>query len=74
MVTLKEAKNLPAADSNGLSDPYAVLKLGKETRQSMIQYDTLNPQWSEKFDFVKVSLVKILLPFTLPSGKPYVTH
>lgn len=53
LVTLKEAKNLPAADSNGLSDPYAVLKLGKEKRQSMIQYDTLNPVWSEKFDFVK---------------------
>ena len=54
LVTLKEAKNLPAADSNGLSDPYAVLKLGKEKRQSMIQYDTLNPVWNEKFDFVKV--------------------
>lgn len=60
LVTLKEAKNLPAADSNGLSDPYAVLKLGKETRQSMIQYDTLNPLWSEKFDFVKISIDEVL--------------
>ncbi len=53
---LKEAKDLPAADGNGLSDPYAVLKLGKESKKSMIQYDTLNPQWNEKFEFVKVKL------------------
>ncbi len=56
LITLKEAKNLPAADSNGLSDPYAKVKLGKDHRKSMIQYDTLNPVWSEKFDFVKVQI------------------
>ena len=54
LIHLKGAKGLPAADSNGLSDPYAVLKLGKESKKSMIQYDTLNPMWNEKFEFVKV--------------------
>ena len=56
LVTLKEGKNLPAADSNGLSDPYAMLKLGKESKKSMIQYDTLSPLWQEKFEFVKARL------------------
>ena len=62
LIHLKEAKDLPAADSNGLSDPYAVLKLGKESKKSMIQYDTLSPAWNEKFEFVKVSLL-LLAPF-----------
>jgi hypothetical protein len=54
LIHLKEAKDLPAADSNGLSDPYAILKLGKESKKSLIQYDTLSPMWNEKFEFVKV--------------------
>jgi len=54
LIHIKEAKNLPAADNNGLSDPYAVLKLGKESKRTVIQYDTLSPLWNEKFEFVKV--------------------
>ena len=48
IVNLREAKDLPAADSNGLSDPYAILKMGKEEKKSVIMYDTLSPQWNEK--------------------------
>ena len=55
LLTLKSAKDLPAADSNGLSDPYAKISVGDETKKSAIQYDTLSPTWNEKFEFIKVS-------------------
>lgn len=55
LVTVKSAKDLPAADSNGLSDPYAKVKIGEESRKTTIQYDTLSPSWNEKFEFIKVS-------------------
>ena len=54
LVTLKSAKDLPAADSNGLSDPYALLTLAGRTKKSTIIYDSLSPEWNEKFEFIKV--------------------
>jgi Ca2+-dependent lipid-binding protein len=43
------ASNLPAADTNGLSDPYVVLQLAgsKVKVQSRVIDDTLNPIWNE---------------------------
>lgn len=52
-VTLLKAEDIPAMDSNGLADPYVVLRLkdraGKE--KSSIIYETLTPSWEEKFRF-----------------------
>ena len=45
VVTLERARGLPAADSNGLSDPYAVLKLNGLKRRSRVLQGTLNPVW-----------------------------
>ena len=45
VVTLEKARGLPAADSNGLSDPYAVLKLNGLKRRSRVLQGTLNPVW-----------------------------
>ena len=54
LIVLKSAKDLPAADNNGLSDPYCKLLLAGSQKKSVIQYDTLSPVWNEKHDFVKV--------------------
>lgn len=55
MVTLKGAENIPAADPNGLSDPYCILTLNKEEKKSAVQLRTLTPVWEEKFDWTRVS-------------------
>lgn len=44
------ARNLAVADTNGLSDPYAVLQLGKSRKKTKIIKKTLNPSWNESFD------------------------
>ena len=48
-VTLQSGHGLMAADSNGKSDPYAKLQLGKHAHTSHIKYKTLDPVWSQKF-------------------------
>eukprot|EP01112_Ceratiomyxa_fruticulosa_P017078 TRINITY_DN5253_c0_g2_i1.p1 TRINITY_DN5253_c0_g2~~TRINITY_DN5253_c0_g2_i1.p1 ORF type:complete len:322 (+),score=31.46 TRINITY_DN5253_c0_g2_i1:193-1158(+) len=52
-VVIIEAKNLIAADSNGLSDPYVnVRALGKEEgekQRTKVIPKTLSPVWNEKF-------------------------
>ena len=62
LVELKSAKDLPAADNNGLSDPYCKLLLAGTTKKSVIQYDTLSPVWNEKHDFVKVRITLPAVP------------
>lgn len=45
------AENLPAADSNGKSDPYCKFELaGQEVFKTKTQKKTLNPQWNEFFE------------------------
>ena len=50
-VKLSYAVGLKSMDSNGYSDPYVKLKLGKETKKSTIVKKSLNPRWDEMFDF-----------------------
>lgn len=48
--TVKQGKGLLAADINGKSDPYAVIKIGdKQIHKTEIEKATLNPVWAEKF-------------------------
>jgi hypothetical protein len=49
VIELIEAKNLPAADRGGTSDPYAIIKYNGEVVQSRVVNKTLNPQWREVF-------------------------
>jgi phosphatidylserine decarboxylase len=49
-VTVIEAKELTAADKSGTSDPYCVLKLGTEKRETKPVKKTLNPVWNTTFE------------------------
>ncbi|XP_074652176.1 uncharacterized protein LOC141906731 isoform X3 [Tubulanus polymorphus] len=43
-----KAKDLVAKDKNGLSDPFCVVKIGKEKKfQTTVKKKTLNPVWDE---------------------------
>ena len=68
LVTLKSATKVPAADPNGLSDPYCILTLNKESKKSAVQLRTLDPVWEEKMDWTRVrgwaiatSLTRVLI-------------
>ena len=50
-VQVVSAKGLRAADTNGLSDPYAVVHLGDRTQQTRVIQENLNPEWHETFVF-----------------------
>eukprot|EP00743_Colponemidia_sp_Colp-15_P006197 GILK01006664.1.p1 GENE.GILK01006664.1~~GILK01006664.1.p1 ORF type:complete len:1102 (+),score=210.12 GILK01006664.1:226-3531(+) len=52
LVHLMRAENLPAADFNGLSDPYCTLELGGVKERSSIVFKDLNPTWNQKYEFV----------------------
>ncbi|BDA41056.1 probable FT-interacting protein 3 [Coccomyxa sp. Obi] len=45
------ARGLRAADSNGLSDPYTVVRLGSRSKQTHVLLETLDPDWNEAFVF-----------------------
>ena len=49
-VHLAHAHNLLAADSNGKSDPYAVLRSAGSKKTSKIMYATLDPVWAEDLE------------------------
>ncbi|XP_038690463.1 C2 and GRAM domain-containing protein At1g03370 isoform X2 [Tripterygium wilfordii] len=48
-VRVIEARNLPATDPNGLSDPYVKLQLGKQRFRTKVIKKSLNPNWGEEF-------------------------
>ena len=53
-VHVLEARNLTAADSDGTSDPYAVLHLSSDesaTQTTKTVSSSLNPEWGEVFTF-----------------------
>jgi Ca2+-dependent lipid-binding protein len=45
------ARGLRAADRNGLSDPYVVVRVGSEKSVTATREGTLNPAFSETFVF-----------------------
>ena len=50
-VDILDAQGLPAADSNGKSDPYCKFELnGQEVFKTKTQKKTLNPAWNETFE------------------------
>jgi hypothetical protein len=64
-VYLKTARNLISADWNGLSDPYCILCLEKQTNRSSIKPETLNPTVSKiKTNSVKSLLIAHRLPIS----------
>lgn len=50
-VRVIEARNLPATDLNGFSDPYVRLQLGRQRFRTKVVKKTLNPTWGEEFSF-----------------------
>lgn len=50
-VDVLDADDLPAADRNGMSDPYCKFELnGKEIYKTKVQKKTLHPAWNEFFE------------------------
>ncbi|XP_073153905.1 C2 and GRAM domain-containing protein At1g03370-like isoform X2 [Henckelia pumila] len=61
LVRVIEARNLPAMDQNGFSDPYVKLQLGKQRYRSKVIKKCLNPSWCEEFYFKVDDLKEELL-------------
>jgi len=51
-VRVVEARNLRAMDSNGFSDPYVKLQLGKQRFKTKVIKMNLNPTWDQEFSFL----------------------
>ncbi|GAB2224751.1 hypothetical protein Droror1_Dr00005521 [Drosera rotundifolia] len=51
VVRVIEARNLPAMDVNGFSDPYVRLQLGKNRFRTKVVKKCLNPYWGDEFSF-----------------------
>jgi len=50
-VKIVKAENLRAADRNGKSDPFCVIKLGRESQSTNVIKRTLEPEWNQEFLF-----------------------
>ncbi|XP_073302789.1 C2 and GRAM domain-containing protein At1g03370-like isoform X3 [Primulina huaijiensis] len=61
LVRVIEARNLPAMDPNGFSDPYVKLQLGRQRYRSKVIKKCLNPSWCEEFYFKVDDLKEELL-------------
>jgi Ca2+-dependent lipid-binding protein len=48
-VNILGANDLRAADLNGKSDPYCIMKFGKVTKTTKTLNKTLNPNWNEYY-------------------------
>ncbi|KAM1005375.1 hypothetical protein ACFX13_005497 [Malus domestica] len=51
VVQVLGARDLPAMDLNGFSDPYVKVQLGKHKLRTKVVKKTLNPYWGEEFTF-----------------------
>ena len=51
------ATGIPAADLNGKSDPYVVVKFGPRTLKTRSISKTLNPVWNQSLHFLYVMIL-----------------
>lgn len=51
VVRVIEARNIPAMDQNGYSDPYVRLQLGRQRFKTKVVRKSLSPSWEEEFSF-----------------------
>lgn len=51
VVRVIEARNIPAMDLNGLSDPYVRIQLGKQKHRTKVVKKCLTPYWGDEFSF-----------------------
>ncbi|CAN4089957.1 unnamed protein product [Withania somnifera] len=69
LVRVIEARNIPALDPNGFSDPYVKLSLGKQKFRSKVVKKCLNPSWCEEFSFKVDDLKEELIISVLDEDK-----
>ncbi|KAM7530882.1 hypothetical protein LguiB_034292 [Lonicera macranthoides] len=69
LVRVIEAKNIPAMDLNGFSDPYVKLQLGKQRFKTKVVKKCLNPSWCEEFTFRVEDLKDELAIYVLDEDK-----
>ena len=60
-VQVAGARGLRGADSNNMSDPFCVLRLGRDKRKTIVQKKTLTPVWNETFVFDVTDKVAVTL-------------
>ena len=68
-VRVTEARNIPAMDPNGLSDPYVKIQLGRQKFKTKVVKKSLNPQWGEEFGFRVDDLNEELVVYVLDEDK-----
>ncbi|KAL3627235.1 hypothetical protein CASFOL_028598 [Castilleja foliolosa] len=69
LVRVIEAKNVPALDPNGFSDPYVKLQMGKQKFRTKVVKKCLSPSWCEEFTFKVDDLKEKLLISVLDEDK-----
>ncbi|KAL1832325.1 hypothetical protein ACET3Z_001976 [Daucus carota] len=69
LVRVIEARNIPAMDQNGFSDPYVKVKIGKQKFKSKVVKKTLNPMWCEEFSLKVEDLKDVLKVYVLDEDK-----
>lgn len=69
LVRVIEAKNIPAMDPNGSSDPYVKLKVGHQRCKTKVVKKCLNPSWCEEFSFKVEDLKEQLVVSVLNDDK-----
>ncbi|KAL3643312.1 hypothetical protein CASFOL_014127 [Castilleja foliolosa] len=69
LVRVIEAKNIPALDPNGFSDPYVKLQLGKQKFRTKVVKKCLSPSWCEEFTFKVDDLKEEILICVLDEDK-----
>ncbi|KAL6990600.1 hypothetical protein U1Q18_008717, partial [Sarracenia purpurea var. burkii] len=69
LVRVIEARNIPAMDPNGFSDPYVKLQLGRQKFRTKVVKKCLNPSWCEEFTFKVEDLKEELFVSVLDEDK-----
>lgn len=69
VVRVIEARNVPAMDPNGFSDPYVKLRLGRQRFKTKVVKKSLSPSWCEEFSFKVEDLKEELVISVLDEDK-----